>query len=45
MHVTEDIPNELNEIRIKFPEIEITLGRHIGDDDKLADILVERINE
>lgn len=45
IHVTEDIPNELNEIRIKFPEIEITLGRHIGDDDKLADILVDRINE
>ena len=43
VHVTEDIPKELDDIRIKYPEIEISMGRHIGDDDKLADILIDRI--
>jgi sirohydrochlorin ferrochelatase len=44
IHVTQDIPNELNEIKAKYPEVEIKMSRHIGDDDKLADIIVERIN-
>jgi sirohydrochlorin ferrochelatase len=44
VHVTQDIPKELNEINAKYPEIRIKMSRHIGDDDKLADIIVERIN-
>jgi len=44
VHVTEDIPNELKEINKKYPEIKIMMSKHIGDDDKLADIIVERIN-
>ncbi|MCX8131197.1 MAG: CbiX/SirB N-terminal domain-containing protein [Clostridia bacterium] len=44
IHVTMDIPNELNEIRDKFPGIDIKMSRHIGDDDKLVDIIVDRIN-
>jgi sirohydrochlorin ferrochelatase len=43
VHVTEDIPKELDDIRIKYPEIEISMGGHIGDDEKLADILIDRI--
>lgn len=45
VHVTEDIPGELNDIRSKFPGVEIKMGRHIGDDDKLVDIIVDRIGE
>jgi sirohydrochlorin cobaltochelatase len=44
VHVTQDIPNELNEINAKYPEIRIKMSRHIGDDDKIADIIVDRIN-
>lgn len=44
VHVTQDIPNELAEIKTKYPEINIDMSRHIGDDDKLADIIVDRIN-
>ncbi|MDP4182341.1 MAG: CbiX/SirB N-terminal domain-containing protein [Bacillota bacterium] len=44
VHVTEDIPNEINEIKAKFPEVSIKMSSHIGDDDKLADIIVDRIN-
>jgi len=44
VHVTQDIPNEINEIKAKYPDIEIKISKHIGDDDKFADIIVERIN-
>ena len=44
VHVTADIPNELNEIKAKYPGVELKMSRHIGDDDKLADIVVDRIN-
>lgn len=44
VHVTQDIPDELKVIREKHPEIKISMSRHIGDDDKLADILADRIN-
>ncbi len=43
VHVTEDIPNELNEIKAKYKEISITMSGHIGDDDKLADIIMDRM--
>lgn len=42
-HVAEDIPNELNEIRKKHPGIEVKLSRHLGDDDRIADIIADRI--
>lgn len=45
VHVREDIPNELNELKERFPGIEIKMGRHIGDDDKLVDIIIDRISE
>jgi sirohydrochlorin ferrochelatase len=43
VHVTEDIPNELNEISRKYKDIDIMLTGHIGDDDRIADIIVDRI--
>lgn len=44
IHVTEDIPNELDIIREKNPEITIKMTHHIGDDDRIADIVIDRIN-
>ncbi|MCX7711190.1 MAG: CbiX/SirB N-terminal domain-containing protein [Clostridia bacterium] len=44
VHVTEDIPKELVEIRSKYPGIDITMSQHIGDDDKLVDIILNRMN-
>ncbi|MHB1394594.1 MAG: sirohydrochlorin chelatase [Clostridia bacterium] len=43
VHVTEDIPNELNEIMRKHSGIEIKMSRHLGDDDRIADIIADRI--
>ena len=44
IHVTEDIPNELKEIRKKHPRISIQMSHHIGDDDRIADIVIDRVN-
>lgn len=43
VHVTQDIPNELDEIRRKYSGINIRMSRHLGDDDRVADIIVDRI--
>ena len=43
VHVTEDIPNELEQIRKKYPHIQLTLTGHIGDDDRIADIIADRV--
>ncbi|ADL51965.1 sirohydrochlorin chelatase [Clostridium cellulovorans] len=45
IHITEDIPSELDRIKDIYKDITIKLGRCIGDDDKLAEIVTERINE
>lgn len=44
IHVTEDIPNELEAIRKKHADIEIKMSSHLGDDERIADILMDRIN-
>jgi sirohydrochlorin ferrochelatase len=44
VHVTSDIPGELDEIKAKHPEVEFEMSRHIGDDDKLAEIIIDRMN-
>jgi len=43
VHVTQDIPNEVNELAEKHPGISITLTKHLGDDDRIADIIADRI--
>lgn len=45
IHITEDIPAELDRVKTIYTDITINLGRCIGDDDKLAAIVTERINE
>jgi sirohydrochlorin ferrochelatase len=44
VHVTKDIPDELERIREDYPDIEIKISHYIGDDDRLADIVADRIN-
>lgn len=45
VHVTHDIPGELREIQARYPEIPIRLMGHLGDDDRIAAIIVDRIRE
>ena len=42
VHVTEDIPNELEEIKTKYPDVDIKMSKHLGDDDRIADIIIDR---
>jgi sirohydrochlorin ferrochelatase len=44
-HVTEDLPEELEEARKRHPDVEMVLGKHLGVHKKLAEIVVERIAE
>lgn len=45
IHVTQDIPEELERLAVKYPGISISMSRHLGDDDRIADIIVDRIHE
>ena len=44
-HVLEDLPEELETARSRYPGVEMVLGKHLGVHDKLAEIVVERIAE
>ncbi|HEY3346150.1 MAG TPA: CbiX/SirB N-terminal domain-containing protein [Nitrospirota bacterium] len=44
-HVSKDIPDELELLREKYQGIEIVMARHLDNHPKLADIVLERINE
>ena len=43
VHMREDIPSMAAECAAKFPDIEIETGGPLGTDERLADILVDRI--
>lgn len=45
IHAKEDIPNELERIGKRFPNVEMAYGRPIGVHSHMIDILMERINE
>ncbi len=45
LHVTKDIPDELEAVKAKYPDIEIRVTRNLDFHDKLIDITVERIEE
>lgn len=44
-HVLEDLPEELEQAKERYPGIEMVLGKHLGVHQKLAEIVVERIAE
>lgn len=43
IHIREDIPNEIDEILKSYPGITVEMGNTLGVDERLADILVDRI--
>ena len=43
VHMKEDIPEIVAECATKYPHINISIGEHLGVDERLADILVDRI--
>lgn len=45
LHVKEDIPEELNRLKEKHPELSFVLGAPLGADERLADIVTERAQE
>lgn len=45
LHVTKDIPHELEAAKAKYPDLRIRVTRNLDFHDKLIDITVERIEE
>lgn len=45
LHLSEDIPEEVNRLSQQFPEVKITIASPIGPDLRIAAILLERIQE
>lgn len=44
-HVKEDIPALLEELRGKYPGVQMHLGRPLGADPRLAEIVLDRVEE
>ena len=44
-HVKEDIPDELKALREKYPGLELYLGAPLGADQRLAEIVSDRVRE
>jgi sirohydrochlorin ferrochelatase len=42
-HAKIDIPNELTNLQLRFPEVEVKLGQPIGVHEKMIDPLLERL--
>ena len=45
MHMKEDIPNIVAKCAVNHKNIKITMGEHLGVDERLADIIVDRIKD
>lgn len=45
VHIREDIPSEIKALKQKYPEVAIHFGRILGSDERLIDILADRIHE
>ncbi len=45
LHIREDIPEKIDSIKEKYPEVQIALAKPLGADNRLVDILIERIGE
>lgn len=44
-HVLKDIPEEIQQERMKFPEVEFCYAKNIGADERIAQIANDRIEE
>lgn len=45
IHVTEDVPKEVEMIKQDLPGIEVIFTRHLGADPKIAEIVWDRVQE
>jgi len=45
LHVQRDIPEQLEIARQRFPGIELVYGTNLGADRRIAEVIVERIQE
>lgn len=45
IHIQEDIPGEINEYKKSHPKISIAMGKTLGEDRRLSEILADRIRE
>ncbi|CEP68685.1 Cobalamin (vitamin B12) biosynthesis CbiX [Moorella glycerini] len=45
LHVQRDIPEQLEIARKRFPDIELIYGTNLGADRRIAEVIVERIQE
>jgi sirohydrochlorin ferrochelatase len=45
IHIREDIPGEIKEYLKKHPNVTVTMGKTLGADPRLADVLADRIRE
>lgn len=43
IHIKEDIPEEIGEILKAYPDVKLEMGHTLGVDERLTDILVDRI--
>lgn len=44
-HIKKDIPELVEHMRTHFPNIQFSLGRHIGPETRIADIVASRVDE
>jgi sirohydrochlorin ferrochelatase len=45
VHLREDVPEILREQGRKHPDVRLVLGKHLGCDDALIDLIAKRIGE
>ncbi len=45
IHIKKDIPEELAEATKEYPGVKVTMGKTLGADKRLAEILIDRIND
>lgn len=45
VHIKSDVPALMESIKDKYPQVKIKLGKHIGADNRLVDIIHERALE
>ncbi|OEH85740.1 hypothetical protein BHU72_02870 [Desulfuribacillus stibiiarsenatis] len=45
VHIQEDIPNTILELKKKYPNLEFHMTDVIGADDRIAEIMIDRIRD
>ena len=45
IHIREDIPSTIHEVLKEYPHVTVEMGKTLGADRRLAEILIDRIKE